>query len=77
VINTCEWFILTAGCWEGGDEGLVLAIKNKLKRAARNWLPKMQILTLSLERKTLSPSQEGGKRAGVVHFNFCGLGGGK
>ena len=50
---------------------LVLVIKNKLKRAARNWPQKMQFLTLLLERKTLYPSQEGGERAGVVHFKIC------
>jgi hypothetical protein len=48
-----------------------------LKRAARNLPQKMQFLTFSLERKAISQSQEGGKRVGVVHSNFWGLGGGK
>ena len=48
-----------------------------MKRAARNWPPKHQLLTFFPIKKTLSPSQKGGKRVGLVYLNCRGLEGGE
>ena len=50
-----------------GDRGLVLVIGNKLERAARNWPPKLHLLTLP-RAKMLSPDQKGALGVGVVLF---------